>query len=130
MLDKDLFLNLLHKLSSYTDACVLDVILHNVDSDYSWLTSRTTIGEKLSGHISLSSTYNSLQRLSGVFGLIEIQQSKGSKTLIKVKHEDLLSFINDEPVSELLPGLRTREHPFLRFLNSSSDANKQNLASI
>lgn len=121
--DSEMFVHILHKLKSYTDAVVLDVVLHNVDENYQWKTTSHTLQRKSEDALSRSSTYRSLKKLESL-GLIRVNFFQSHQTEITVQFQELNSFLFDDAVMDSLPGIRSKNHPFLELVNKHEIASE------
>ncbi|UUO09440.1 hypothetical protein M6D76_10300 [Alcaligenes faecalis] len=119
MTNEQLFVHLLHRLRKYSDALVLHVILQDHGDKRQVKTSAVKMAlDSLRGQIQRWQVQRSLERLESL-GLINVMPQPNYRTLVTVNQEALLAFLNQEPLSNMLPGFRANTFPFLDAVNTT-----------
>ncbi len=119
MTNEQLFVHLLHRLRKYSDALVLHVILQDHGDKRQVKTSAVKMAlDSLRGQIQRWQVQRSLERLESL-GLINVMPQPNYRTLVTVNQEALLAFLNQEPLSGMLPGFRANTFPFLDAVNAT-----------
>ena len=119
MTNEQLFVHLLHRLRKYSDALVLHVILQDHGDKRQVKTSAVKMAlDSLRGQIQRWQVQRSLERLESL-GLINVMPQPNYRTLVTVNQEALLAFLNQEPLSDMLPGFRANTFPFLDAVNAT-----------
>ncbi|OSZ45838.1 hypothetical protein BVZ31_00760 [Alcaligenes faecalis] len=120
MTNEQLFVHLLHRLRKYSDALVLHVILQDHGDKRQVKTSAVKMAlDSLRGQIQRWQVQRSLERLESL-GLINVMPQPNYRTLVTVNQEALLAFLNQEPLSGMLPGIRANTFPFLDAVNATA----------
>ena len=119
MTNEQLFVHILHRLGKYSDALVLHVVLQDHGDVRQVKTSAVKMAlDALRGQISAKQVQRSLHRLVDL-GLIEAKPHPNYRTVITLNREALLEFLNQEKLSNMLPGFRANSFPFLDAVNAT-----------
>ncbi|AYR19474.1 hypothetical protein [Alcaligenes faecalis] len=119
MTNEQLFVHLLHRLRKYSDALVLHVILQDHGDKRQVKTSAVKMAlDSLRGQIQRWQVQRSLERLESL-GLINVMPQPNYRTLVTVNEDALLAFLNQESLSNMLPGFRANTFPFLDAVNAT-----------
>ena len=110
----------MHRLGKYSDAMVLFAILHDHGDERQVKTSAVKLAlDALHRQVTPKQAQRALARLESL-GLIEVKPHPNWRTVITLKSEALLQFLNQEPkLSNMLPGFRAVLFPFLDAVNAS-----------
>ncbi|MCX5470208.1 hypothetical protein OSH04_00620 [Alcaligenes sp. A-TC2] len=120
MTNEQLFVHLLHRLRKYSDALVLHVILQDHGDKRQVKTSAVKMAlDSLRGQIQRWQVQRSLERLESL-GLINVMPQPNYRTLVTVNEEALVAFLNQESLSNMLPGFRANTFPFLDAVNATA----------
>ena len=110
--NQQLFLEMLHRLGKYSDACVLYALLAQGGDAMEYTTSSAKISlNLLCGEIAKKQVQRSLNCL-GTDGLIEVRALPHCRTCIKVNREAVDALLR-KPVRANMPGLRVEGFPYL-----------------
>ncbi|QIL73096.1 hypothetical protein G7048_23720 [Diaphorobacter sp. HDW4B] len=119
MTSEQLFTHIVHRLNKYSDAVVLGYLLHDHGDERQVKSSAVKISlDALNGQISPKQVQRSLTDLADL-GLIDVKPHPNYRTVITVNRDALVEFLNREPLSTMLPGLRATPFPFLDAINAS-----------
>ncbi|ASR89724.1 hypothetical protein [Alcaligenes faecalis] len=119
MTNEQLFIHLLHRLQKYSDALVLHVLLQDHGDERRVRTSATKMAlDSLRGQINRRQVQRAFERLESM-GLINVMPQPNYRTLVTVNSDALLEFINQDPLSGMLPGFRANTFPFLDAVNAT-----------
>lgn len=120
MTNEQLFIHVMHRLGKYSDAMVLFAILHDHGDERQVKTSAVKLAlDALHRQVTPKQAQRALARLESL-GLIEVKPHPNWRTVITLKSEALLQFLNQEPkLSNMLPGFRAVLFPFLDAVNAS-----------
>ncbi|WP_415301696.1 hypothetical protein [Alcaligenes sp. SJTW-7] len=119
MTNEQLFIHLLHRLQKYSDALVLHVLLQDHGDERRVRTSATKMAlDSLRGQINRRQVQRAFERLESM-GLINVMPQPNYRTLVIVNSDALLEFLNQDPLSGMLPGLRANTFPFLDAVNAT-----------
>lgn len=121
MTSERLFVDLLHRLGKYSDALILHTALKEQADVAEWRTATTQLAaHALDGHVSQRQVLRSLHRLAEL-GLVELRTHAKTATLIRVDRDAVMELLQ-QPVSNLLPGMRGKDFAFLQAWNESAAA--------
>ncbi|MDH4865408.1 hypothetical protein SBO82_00350 [Alcaligenes nematophilus] len=119
MTNEQLFIHLLHRLQKYSDALVLHVLLQDHGDVRRVRTSATKMAlDSLRGQINRRQVQRAFERLESM-GLINVMPQPNYRTLVTVNSDALLEFLNQDPLSGMLPGFRANTLPFLDAVNAT-----------
>ena len=119
MTNEQLFIHLLHRLQKYSDALVLQVLLQDHGDVRRVRTSATKMAlDSLRGRINRRQVQRAFERLESM-GLINVMPQPNYRTLVTVNSDALLEFLNQDPLSDMLPGFRANTFPFLDAVNAT-----------
>ncbi|CAM5407270.1 hypothetical protein ABE441_04350 [Alcaligenes aquatilis] len=119
MTNEQLFIHLLHRLQKYSDALVLHVLLQDHGDVRRVRTSATKMAlDSLRGRINRRQVQRAFERLESM-GLINVMPQPNYRTLVTVNSDALLEFLNQDPLSDMLPGFRANTFPFLDAVNAT-----------
>ena len=119
MTNEQLFVHLLHRICKYSDALVLHTVLQDNGDKRQVKTSAVKMAlDSLRGQVSPKQVQRSLKRLESM-GLINVMPQPNYRTLITVNSDALLEFLNQDPLSGMLPGFRANTFPFLDAVNAT-----------
>lgn len=119
MTNEQLFIHLLHRLQKYSDALVLHVLLQDHGDERRVRTTATKMAlDSLRGQINRRQVQRAFERLESM-GLINVMPQPNYRTLVTVNSDALLEFLNQDPLSGMLPGFRTNTFPFLDAVNAT-----------
>ncbi|QXR34277.1 hypothetical protein EGK70_010240 [Alcaligenes aquatilis] len=119
MTNEQLFIHLLHRLQKYSDALVLHVLLQDHGDVRRVRTSATKMAlDSLRGRINRRQVQRAFERLESM-GLINVMPQPNYRTLVTVNSDALLEFLNQDPLSNMLPGFRANTFPFLDAVNAT-----------
>lgn len=120
MTNEQLFIHLLHRLQKYSDALVLHVLLQDHGDERRVRTSATKMAlDSLRGQINRRQVQRAFERLESM-GLINVMPQPNYRTLVTVNSDALLEFLNQDPLSGMLPGFRANTFPFLDAVNATA----------
>lgn len=120
MTNEQLFIHLLHRLQKYSDALVLHVLLQDHGDVRRVRTSATKMAlDSLRGRINRRQVQRAFERLESM-GLINVMPQPNYRTLVTVNSDALLEFLNQDPLSDMLPGFRANTFPFLDAVNATA----------
>lgn len=120
MTNEQLFIHLLHRLQKYSDALVLHVLLQDHGDERRVRTSATKMAlNSLRGQINRRQVQRAFERLESM-GLINVMPQPNYRTLVTVNSDALLEFLNQDPLSGMLPGFRANTFPFLDAVNATA----------
>ncbi|EJC65604.1 hypothetical protein QWA_02060 [Alcaligenes faecalis subsp. faecalis NCIB 8687] len=74
--------------------------------------------DSLRGQINRRQVQRALERLESM-GLINVMPQPNYRTLVTVNSDALLEFLNQDPLSGMLPGFRANTFPFLDAVNAT-----------
>ena len=112
MNSQQLFIELLHRLGKYSDACVVHALLAQGCDEMEYTTSIVKMSQNLfGGRIHRRQVQQAIARLS-YEGLIEVRAQPYWRTCIKVNREAVDALLR-EPVRANMPGLRVESFPYL-----------------
>lgn len=113
----ELFAQLIQRMRSYNDACLLWVLLKEHADEKEYAVSVYQLADvQLAGDIKKDAVHRSLQRLQAL-GFITIRIRHKSETLITVDRNAVLSLLR-MPIAERLPAVSKKVFPFLDAWNS------------
>ncbi|MFA1602671.1 hypothetical protein ACDW82_03335 [Alcaligenes faecalis] len=119
MTNEQLFVHLLHRICKYSDALVLHTVLQDHGDKRQVKTSAVKMAlDSLRGQVSPKQVQRSLKRLESM-GLINVMPQPNYRTLVTVNSDALLEFLNQDPLSGMLPGFRANTFPFLDAVNAT-----------
>ncbi|ASC88904.1 MULTISPECIES: hypothetical protein [Alcaligenes] len=119
MTNEQLFVHLLHRICKYSDALVLHTVLQDHGDKRQVKTSAVKMAlDSLRGQVSPKQVQRSLKRLESM-GLINVMPQPNYRTLVTVNSDSLLEFLNQDPLSGMLPGFRANTFPFLDAVNAT-----------
>lgn len=113
----ELFAQLIQRMRSYNDACVLWVLLKEFADEKEYAVSVYHLADvQLAGDIKKSAVHRSLQRLQEL-GFITTRIRHKSETLIMVDRNAVLTLLRT-PIAERLPAVSKKVFAFLDAWNS------------
>lgn len=113
----ELFAQLIQRMRSYNDACVLWVLLKEFADEKEYAVSVYHLADvQLAGDIKKSAVHRSLQRLQEL-GFITTRIRHKSETLITVDRNAVLTLLRT-PIAERLPAVSKKVFAFLDAWNS------------
>ena len=113
----ELFAQLIQRMRSYNDACLLWVLLKEHADEKEYAVSVYHLADvQLAGDIKKSAVHRSLQRLQEL-GFITTRIRHKSETLITVDRNAVLTLLRT-PIAERLPAVSKKVFPFLDAWNS------------
>lgn len=119
MTNEQLFVHLLHRICKYSDALVLHTVLQDHGDKRQVKTSAVKMAlDSLRGQVSPKQAQRSLKRLESM-GLINVMPQPNYRTLVTLNSDALLEFLNQDPLSDMLPGFRANTFPFLDAVNAT-----------
>lgn len=122
-----LFLEMLHRLKRYDDACVLyQLLMQWADKKEAKLSTTMIAFDFLAGQINAQQVRRALHRLQEL-GLIAVRTHANYRTLVTVDRQALTLFLGT-PAASGLPGLQAETFPFLDDMNAVDDAAKNDAA--
>ena len=113
----ELFAQLIQRIRSYNDSCVLWILLKEYADEKEYAVSVYQLSDvQLAGDLKKDAVHRSLQRLQEL-GFITIRVRHKSETLIKVDREAVLNLLRT-PIAERLPAVSKKVFPFLDAWNA------------
>ncbi|MBR5950394.1 MAG: MarR family transcriptional regulator [Actinomycetaceae bacterium] len=106
---QQLFVELLHRLGTYGDACVLYSLLQRHADEREYKTSMTVIATAIG--ISRQQVHRAIKRLEAM-GLVRSRAQSNYRTCVTVDRE-AVSQLMRQPIPENLPGINNEVFPFL-----------------
>lgn len=113
----ELFAQLIQRMRTYNDACVLWILLKEHADEKEYAVSVYHLSDvQLAGDIKKDAVHRSLQRLQE-FGFISIRVRHKSETLITVDRDAVLDLLR-LPIADRLPAVSKKVFPFLDAWNA------------
>lgn len=128
MTSQQLFIELMHRLRSYSDTVVLHSLIQQQAHLQELKISLTTFAlDVLGGCLNRKSVERSLERLRDA-GVLEVRVHANYRTHIKVDADAVRSLLR-QPICDFLPGLRDEVFPFLQDIEADALSNYEQDAS-
>lgn len=113
----DLFLHLIQRMKSYSDASVLWIFLKEHADENEYAVSVYKLADiQLCGDISKNAAHRSIKKLQEL-GFLNVRVRKNSETLVTVNREAVLELLR-QPVAERMPAVSEKVFPFLDAWNA------------